>query len=331
MIAQISHLPVLVISAHSRCNCRCGMCEIWRATESLQFTAADLDAQLRDIGTLGVEWVVFTGGEALMNADLFEMAHTLRAAGIRVTVLTSGLLVGRYAAKIVASIDDVIVSLDGPREIHDKIRGTRGAFDQLHSGVLAVRALAPGYPIGARCTVQRANHAALLDTARAARSLGFASISFLAVDVSSEAFNRSPGALDPPANSLLLTGSDVETLHAEVARLLADPVREIIAESPEKLRRLIQYFRAFADRRDPEAPRCNAPWVSAVVNHDGVVRPCFFHPPIGNLKEQSLAKVLNSERALAFRNTLDIASNPICRRCVCSLFRPAQVESAVAV
>jgi radical SAM protein with 4Fe4S-binding SPASM domain len=70
------------------------------------------------------------------------------------------------------------------------------------------------------------------------------------------------------------------------------------------------------------APRCNAPWVSAAVEADGTVRPCFFHPPIGKVDQRTtLGDVLNSEEAVRFRGSLDVASNPICRRCVCSLNR----------
>jgi len=318
MSGRIARLPILVISAHSRCNCRCGMCDIWRTAEARQFTMSDLQRRLGDIRGLGVEWVVFTGGEALMNAELFAMARVLRDIGIRVTVLTSGLLLGRYAHEIVANIDDVIVSLDGPRGIHDSIRGVIGAFDQLASGVRAIHAVAPGYPIGARCTVQQANHTALFDTALAARSLNLNSISYLAVDVSSDAFRHAPGS---PRGKNLLAPEEIQRLEAEIARLLVDPVFSLVAETPEKLRRIVDYFRAMANGREPHAPVCNAPWVSAVLDYDGTVRPCFFQPAIGNAKGTSLAEALNSERALEFRRTLDIAANPICRRCVCSLHR----------
>jgi len=51
------------------------------------------------------------------------------------------------------------------------------------------------------------------------------------------------------------------------------------------------------------------------------VRPFFFQPAIGNLADGTLAEVLNSPAAVSFREHLDIASNPICQRCVCSLYR----------
>jgi len=315
---RLDRLPVLVISAHSRCNCRCGMCDIWRTPESRQFTMADLRRHLDDIRGLRVEWIVFTGGEALMNADLFAMARVLRAAGIRVTLLTSGLLLGRCARDIVAHIDDVIVSLDGPRGIHDSIRGVIGAFDQLAAGVRLIRAAAPGYPIAARCTVQKTNHAALIDTAHAARSLHLNSISYLAVDISSDAFLHSPGA---PRVKHLLGVQEIQRLESEFDRLLGDPVFPMVSETPAKLRRIVDYFRAMASGEAPEAPVCNAPWVSAVLDYDGTVRPCFFQPAIGNAKDASLTQVINSEHAQNFRRSLDIAANPICRRCVCSLYR----------
>jgi len=327
MSAQIHRLPVLVISAHNRCNCRCAMCDIWRNDEAKSFTAADLDRQLHDIGNLGVEWVVFTGGEALMNADIFAMARTLRRSGIRVTLLTSGLLLARYAQNVAADIDDVIVSLDGPRGIHDRIRRVIGAFDQLSAGVRALRAAAPEYPIAARCTVQKANHSALLDTAHAANSLGLASISFLAVDAGSTAFNHQLATLDKRTRNLLLSRAEIEVLEEEVHRLIAHPLYAMVAEKPEKLHRLVAYFRALATGSEPAAPRCNAPWVSTVVEHDGAVRPCFFHPPFGRLGVQSLFQVLNSDHARAFRDSLDVATNPICRRCVCSLYRSELMES----
>jgi hypothetical protein len=65
--------------------------------------------------------------------------------------------------------------------------------------------------------------------------------------------------------------------------------------------------------------------VSAVVDADLTVRPCFFHPPIGSLANNSLLGVLNGPAAVDFRRNLDVAANPVCRRCVCSLnWKPLQ-------
>jgi hypothetical protein len=60
--------------------------------------------------------------------------------------------------------------------------------------------------------------------------------------------------------------------------------------------------------------------VSSVIEADGTVRPCFFHPPLGNIREAgSLSAVLNSPGARAWRRQLDVGSDETCRRCVCTL------------
>ena len=331
MNARLTSLPVLVISAHSRCNCRCGMCDIWKRTESVRFTAADLERQIDDLRALAVEWVVFTGGEPLLNPDLFSMAARLRALGIRVTLLSSGLLLGRFAREVATGVDDCIVSLDGPRGVHNAIRGVLDAFDQMAAGIRAIRKIEARFPISARCTVQRANHHAVADTAEAAQALGLGSISYLAADVSTGAFNHDPAARTRLRASLLLNESETATLEGEFRKLMHGPLAAMVAESPAKLARIVAYFRAMAAGAEPDAPLCNAPWVSAVLEHDGTVRPCFFHAAFGNAKESSLVEVLDGDAAAAFRGGLDVASNPICRRCVCSLHRPAAaVESSGA-
>ena len=77
-------------------------------------------------------------------------------------------------------------------------------------------------------------------------------------------------------------------------------------ESPAKLRRIVQHFRAHLGQAEHVAPRCNAPWVSAVIEASGDVRPCFFHPVLGNLHSQTLPEILNSPEALQFRSNLDV-------------------------
>ncbi|MES1261353.1 MAG: SPASM domain-containing protein, partial [Acidobacteriota bacterium] len=82
---------------------------------------------------------------------------------------------------------------------------------------------------------------------------------------------------------------------------------------------------------EPVSPVCNAPWTSAVVEADGAVKPCFFHPPIGYLKAgYGLREVLNGPAALAFRAGLNIAENPVFRQCVCSLHWRSASASAGA-
>jgi MoaA/NifB/PqqE/SkfB family radical SAM enzyme len=322
MNAILESLPVLVLYPHNRCNCRCVMCDIWKIDSAEEISADELEHHLTDLRALRVEWVVFSGGEPLMHSDLFRLAGMLRANGVHTTLLSTGLLLRRYAARILENIDDVIVSLDGPAETHDAIRRVPGAFRMLADGVRALHELAPDYSVSARCTVQRGNFSRLRETTITAREMGLRSISFLAADVTSSAFNR---PLVWPAErqaAVVLGVEQVSELAAEIDALIAEEHdRGFVAESPDKLRRITRHYRAHLGLEAQEAPRCNAPWVSAVLETDGTVRPCFFHEPIGNARDAGFAAAINGPRAIRFRETLQVAANPVCQRCVCSLYR----------
>lgn len=321
MTPTISSLPVLVLDVYSRCNCRCVMCDIWRRETARELSLDALIEQLPAIERLQVKWVVFTGGEPLMHPNLFRLCVPLKERGIRLTLLTTGLLLSRYADEVVRDFDDVIVSLDGPPEVHNRIRRVATAFERLSFGVGALRQRKQDFPVAARTTVQHENCAHLCATVDTARELGCDSVSFLAADTHSPAFDHQ----HKPADRLREIQPDAEGLEAlssEVERLIASgECGRFISETPEKLRRIVDHARWSSGIGEPKAPRCNAPWVSAVWEASGVVRPCFFHPPIGQItKENTLDRVLNAPEATSFRGSLDVATNPVCRRCVCSLY-----------
>jgi MoaA/NifB/PqqE/SkfB family radical SAM enzyme len=323
---RIASLPVVVIAPHNQCNCRCLMCDIWRIKESQELTPTDLERQIDSFRELGVRWAVFTGGEPQLNPQLFTLARMLRSEGIRVTLLTAGLLLKSQAQDITTNIDDVIVSLDGPPAVHNRIRRVHDAFERITAGLKHLRELRPDFQASARTTVQKENHCLLRATAAAAKEVGLNSISFLAADLTSSAFNRPEGWQPDRERRVALTALEVEALDAEIENIIreykAGQNSGFVVESPAKLRRIVQHFRAHLGLAEHAAPRCNAPWVSAVVEASGDVRPCFFHPAIGNSHDAPLHEIVNSPVALKFRANLDIATNPVCRSCVCSLHWP---------
>lgn len=320
----IRSLPVLVIFPHNQCNCRCVMCDIWRIREAKEITPSHLESQLTSLRELDVRWCVFSGGEPQLNEKWSELAKMLRAVGSRVTLLTAGLLLKPQARTVVDSVDDVILSLDGPPAVHNSIRRIPDASERMAEGVAALNQLRPEMPVGARCTVQKANHHSLRATVAHARRIGLTSISFLAADLTSSAFNRSEGWRPERLDRVALISEEIDTLEMEIEQLIRDEqyAPGFVLESPAKLRRIVQHFRAHLGQATDVAPHCNAPWVSAVIEASGDVRPCFFHPVMGNIHRQALPAILNSPEALNFRSSLDIANNEVCRRCVCSLHLP---------
>jgi MoaA/NifB/PqqE/SkfB family radical SAM enzyme len=327
---RVRTMPVMVISPHNQCNCRCVMCDIWRIREPREITPTLLEQQLASFRQLGVRWVVFTGGEPQLNAQMIFLAQMLRDEGIRITLLTAGLLLESHAESIAANVDDVIISLDGPPAVHDQIRRVTHAFEQIKTGVAALRRFRPDMMVRARCTVQKANHGSLCEVVKSAKEIGLNSISFLAADLTSDAFNRPQGWVPERQHRIALNAEEVDALEAEVERLVIEHRPDLdsgyVVESAGKLRRIVLHFRAYLGQTQHVAPNCNAPWVSSVIEASGEVRPCFFHPSLGNIHEQPLRQIVNSPQALRFRATLDVATNPVCRRCVCSLHIPRRED-----
>jgi Fe-coproporphyrin III synthase len=319
----LAQLPILILNTHTLCNCRCVMCDIWQRTEGKQLAAATLERHRESMKNLGVRQVVLTGGEPLLNIELQAICEFFRDMSISITLLTTGLLLDKRAALVASLVDEVIVSLDGPPEVHDSIRRIPMAFKTIARGVENIRQLRPDLPIISRSTLQKKNHQHLRATVEAARSLGLHSISFLAADLSSSAFNRDQPWQGERQDEIALNRLELQALEAEIELLIADHQNDIqtgfIVESEGKLRRLATRFREHLTNTPPKAPMCNAPWVSAVIEVDGTLRPCFFHPPVASTAQETLEQALNSPAARAFRSQLDVAANPICQRCVCSL------------
>src|SRR3954467_14730647 len=128
MTHVLHSLPVLILYPHRQRNCRCLMCDIWKDTSNEEISPSDRVRHLDDIERLSVRWIVLSGGEPLMHSDLSRFTALLRERGIRLTILTTGLLIERNAELLVKAVDDVIVSLDGPPAIHEEIRRTPGGF-----------------------------------------------------------------------------------------------------------------------------------------------------------------------------------------------------------
>jgi MoaA/NifB/PqqE/SkfB family radical SAM enzyme len=322
---RLHSLPMVVLMAHSRCNCRCVMCDIWQANATRrELSREDLEPHLAGLRQLHVQRFVLSGGEALMHSNLWRLCSLLRELPeTQITLLSTGLLLKTFAAEVTTWCDEVIVSIDGSREIHDSIRRVPRAFDRLAEGIAALRQQRPGYPVSARCVLQRRNFRDLPNIIDAAHAIGLDRISFMAVDVSSTAFNRPIPWEEPRVAEVALDRQEVAEFAAlvedTIARYAADFAAGFVAERPDKLRRLPRYFAALHGDGAFPTTVCNAPWVSTVIEADGDVRPCFFHPSLGNIHDQPLETILNAPASIAFRRQLDVTRDPTCRACVCTL------------
>ena len=329
----ITALPVVILMPHSACNCRCVMCDIWKDNKNLkQLTEHDVAGLLEALEKLGTRQVAMSGGEALLNTNFFRLCELLKQNDIKITLLSTGLSVKKNAEQLIKWVDEIIVSLDGDEPLHDAIRNIPGAFNKLKEGVEYIKSIRPGYRITGRTVIHRLNFRNWEAIITEAKIMNLDQVSFLPADVSSHAFNRQQAWEEPRQHEILPAENELPELQAIISRLIdqheTDFVSGFIAESPAKIRQVYQYYAAFYGLNPFPFKKCNAPWVSTVIEADGNVRPCFFHEAIGNIHDSPLAEILNSENAVNFRKTLDMATNPTCVKCVCSLNLPPRMDPA---
>jgi len=320
----IRALPIVILMPHSACNCKCVMCDIWKGNKNLkQLTEEDIRGLLSSLKKFGTQQVVMSGGEALLNPNFFRFCEILQQQNINITLLSTGLTIKKNAEQILRWVNDVIVSLDGNEEVHNYIRNIPNAFKKLKEGVQYIKTLKPNYRITARTVIHKLNYKNWSLIIDAAKEIGLNQISFLPADVSSHAFNREVLWEIPRQHEILLDEDDVADLKNTIDEIIikykADFENKLIAESPDKLYKIYEYYAAYYNLNAFPYKKCNAPWVSAVIEADGNVRPCFFHDKIGNIHENSFEKILNSKEAIAFRKNLDMDKNLTCKKCVCYL------------
>jgi len=295
-------------------------CDYWR-TGRADMTLDSVERLLPSLVRLGTQVVLISGGEPLINPQWPAIARLLTDNGMRLWLLTSGLSLVKHADSVTSLFDAITVSLDGTDgATYAAIRGL-DAFDNVCAGIEACADR--GVPASVRVTLQRANYRQLPRFIELARRLRARQVSFLAVDVANpHAFGRT----DDFTNNLALSRDDLgelgQILNAVEQEYSAEFRSGFIAESPNKLRRIHEYFTAVCTSAPYPPVRCNAPEVSAVIDAKGRVSPCFFIPgPPDARWRDDLGAALNADSMVDLREDIRVGNRPECKRCVCSLWR----------
>lgn len=121
------------------CNLRCAHCyNLDGQLHENELSTEEVKRALEEMSAFGVESITFSGGEPLLRKDFLEIASHAGNLGFKsVSMATNGTLIDREIARQlkVANLN-VQVSIDGDvAEIHDTMRGVKGAFDRAIRGM----------------------------------------------------------------------------------------------------------------------------------------------------------------------------------------------------
>lgn len=148
----------LLVRLTERCNLRCTHCLISASPEIATgneidtrtwITVFDQYVHFSNSNGFGIPKVTFSGGEALLRPDLFDLAGHARNLGAKVELFSNGtLIVDRDIVRRTSeTFDSIQISLDGASaKAHDAVRG-QGTFAR------SVRALHYLTDAGMECTI----------------------------------------------------------------------------------------------------------------------------------------------------------------------------------
>ena len=150
----------LVIDLTGRCNLRCAYCCFFSNPD--ESSRADMPVDrwvdlIDDAGRCGVLQLILRGGEALLSPAFRPVVESAVRNRMRFSFLTNGKLFTEDTARWIAATgrcDMVKISLDGPEDVHDPVRG-RGS----HAAALRAMeiARAAGLKLKVTCAVHRFN------------------------------------------------------------------------------------------------------------------------------------------------------------------------------
>ncbi len=155
-----------------RCNLNCEHCGAKKEKYATELNTQQVKTLIENLADYGTKYFVVTGGEPLMRKDLFEIFAFAKTKGLKTGLATNGFFIDAKNSKIIAKIfDSVQISLDGPQEIHNKIRGNKKAF-QKAAGSINLLKKSNCRQITVSSVVTSSNIKGLTDLGKIVESLG---------------------------------------------------------------------------------------------------------------------------------------------------------------
>jgi Fe-coproporphyrin III synthase len=317
------------------CNLHCSFCYVADILNPEDWRQKELSIEELDrIFTGGVSSFNVTGGEPFVRKNLLEIFQLFRSKGMRCDyITTNGTVIGEDRADALAELvrsgflKHISVSIDGPPDFHDAVRGQRGAFGKAADNIVMLRARfakrATSLPLSINTTLTAGNLHLLKDVVDEAEKLDVDLIGL------NQLMFATPREVDETLRIIGESDRGVISTHVTedpgiVPEEVPDVLREAVAYAESKgitinwrpgqgYDDLVHYYTP--DR--PLAGRCFYPFFGGRVTYDGKVHFCpFIRVEVGDLRRQSLAEVWNAPRYVELRGKLlENGIFPVCRRC----------------
>lgn len=289
----------LLIEIIRTCNHHCINCNIWASKNKSILPLNIYEKLFQDNKNLF--WLSLTGGEPYLRKDMVKIVDVAleNCPDLKVlSIPTTGYMVNR-TIEITKELMErpiethITISLDGPKEVNDKIRGIKNAYENSLESFKALK------DIGANVRYQATVHKENIDIFREFYDKFKEDIGVLTFTQTSETYYDN-------INVKSLEGNKPAELFEHLSKNFSLRQKHDIIEKMH-LKIAAKYLR----KKDMMLP-CTAGFSGAFISSDGNVYPCFLMKSWGNLKEKSFKDVWFSYLAHEQRQIIKEKKCPKC-------------------
>lgn len=299
------------------CNSKCNICNIWKKTKTSELTSKEIEKFSER--TNFFSWFNLTGGEPFLRKDLIQIINAFLKNSkdfFLLNMTTNGLLTNVIHDKVeeMLSMDIpkvvTIVSLDGPKDIHDHIRGMTGGYDKAISTYQLLRDLSRdhnNFETYLGYTISPLNLGKIEDTVSSVKDIipeiKSKDFHFNLFHVSNHYYSNLNDSLQKYKERVM---KDLETIQ-RIKETSLNPIQYL----EEKYIKLAKKF--MEDNKTPLP--CKAIQTSCFLDPEGNVYPCtVFDKNLGNIRdvEYDLKKILNSNLGKEVKKQVSQLKCPNC-------------------
>lgn len=271
-----------------RCNCRCQFCSCWECRDD----AGDLppeawiEATRRLTELTRIDSVCLGGGEPLLYKGLDETLRGLAALDVSPGLISNGVMLNRGRAErlVDAGAAWVNLSLDGPEQTHDELRGVPGLFERVIEAVAALKAVRPDLRVCFSTLICGRNISQLPELvewvfeATAVDGINFQAYTQVTSQGGADWWRDDPlwpqdqGATEAALDQLIGLKGD--------GAAIVNPVEQ-----------LAKYKEYFNDPDQDLEVRCLAGAMNFAVDASGDVRGCIQEQPVGNITRDDAVQI----------------------------------------
>jgi MoaA/NifB/PqqE/SkfB family radical SAM enzyme len=351
------------------CNLRCKMCGQWGDTgifrplgastatdgEKERSRIRELIGSKREMGLADYVRLLdelapsrpiisLFGGEPLLYPDILPLIREVKGRGLTCTLITNGWLLEEMARELVETrLDAIMVSIDGPPGVHNRIRGKADSFERAAAGVRTVARVRDevGSTVPMLLAILPITELNLDDVAPALEALRELPLDTINIGLRWFVSKETGTAYEKVMSETFgISGSSWKGFEFDGADFAVTKGRQLV--------QLVKLLKGLRRRRFldsargrpwisfvPDVPAegvpdyfadagrtfghdlCPVAWSFAQVEPDGRVCFCGDFPDyfIGSVRETSFREVWTGERARLFREKLAEEPLPICSRC----------------